>query len=108
MLVSEARKGETVFDLAASSAERLATTAGAARSESWIAAQEALTAAVAARRPTADAIGDIDELSASALQNHGGLSPRDLRAINDAADEIATIDDKQAQRIARIQKRLGL
>src|SRR6476659_6887204 len=48
-------------------AEQLASAAGAPQSESWIAAQEALSAAIAARKPTATALGDIDALGASKL-----------------------------------------
>jgi hypothetical protein len=107
-LVQQARSGDAAFDAAASSAERAAASAGAAQSESWIAAQEALTAAIAARRPTPIALGDIDELGAAALQSRGGLAPSDLLAIRRAAEEVSVIDQRQAQRIARIQRRLGL
>src|SRR3954454_6430971 len=41
-LVHQARSGQAAFDAAAASAERLAGSAGAPRSEGWIAAQEAL------------------------------------------------------------------
>ena len=67
-LVEQARSGNSAFDDAASQAERLASTAAAPQSESWIVAQDALTAAIAARRPTAEALGDIDEIAATALQ----------------------------------------
>jgi hypothetical protein len=106
-LVNQAHGGDAAFEGAASLAERLAAGAGAPQSESWIAAQEALTAAIAARRPTATALGDIDELAALALQTQGGLAPNDLIAIDRAAAEVAAIDQRQAQRIASIQRRLG-
>jgi hypothetical protein len=106
-LVTQARSGEGSFDTAASSAERLAVTAGAPQSESWIVAQEALTAAIAARKPTANALGDIDALGATALQKQGGLAPADLAAIQRASAEVAAIDTRQASRIDAIQKRLG-
>ena len=61
-------------------AERLTGSAGAAQSESWIAAQEALTAAIGARKPIAKALGDIDALGADRLQTQGGLAPNDLAA----------------------------
>src|SRR5690349_15387248 len=84
-LVGEARSGNASFDSAASEAERLAGSAGAPQSEGWIAAQQALTAAIAARQPTAQALGDIDELAANALQNQRGIAPNDLAAIQSAA-----------------------
>ena len=107
-LVDQAQSGDAAFDEAASVAERLAGGAGPPRSESWIAAQEALTAAIAARRPTATAMGDIDEIGATALQNQAGIAPNDFAAIKSAAAKVGAIDSRQADRVASIQKRLGL
>jgi hypothetical protein len=107
-LIDQAQSGDAAFDGAASVAERLAGGAGPPRSESWIAAQEALTAAIAARRPTATAMGDIDEIGATALQNQAGIAPNDFAAIKSAAAKVGAIDSRQADRIASIQKRLGL
>ena len=107
-LVDAARNGNAAFDAAASEAERLAASAGAPQSEGWIAAQEALTAAIAARKPTATALGDIDALAASALQTQGGLAPNDLAAINRAQEDVGALDARQAIRIDAVQKRLGI
>jgi hypothetical protein len=106
-LVDQARAGEADFGPAAAEAERLAAIAGASQSESWIAAQEALSAAIAARKPTALAEADIDALGATALQTQGGIAPNDLDAINKAASEVLKIARGQTDRIAAIQKRLG-
>jgi hypothetical protein len=106
-LVDQARSGDAAFEAAAATAERLASAAGAAQSESWIAAQEALSAAIAARKPTALAQSDIDALGATALQTHGGIAPNDLKAIQDAAAEVTTISRTQTDRIAAIQHRLA-
>ena len=67
-----------------------------------------LTAAVAARRATAQALGDIDEIAATSLQNQRGIAPNDLAAIQGAASEVAALDNRQAERINAIQQRLGL
>ena len=107
-LIDQAQSGDAAFDGAASVAERLAGGAGPPRSESWIAAQEALTAAIAARRPTATAMGDIDEIGATALQNQAGIAPNDFAAIKSAAAKVGAIDSRQADRVASIQNRLGL
>jgi hypothetical protein len=107
-LVAQARSGEAAFDGPASEAERLATSAGAPQSDNWIEAQEALTAAIAARKPTATALADIDDLGGNALQTNGGIAPNDLAAIKSAADQVSAIDRRQAERIDAIQKRLGL
>ena len=105
-LVAQARSGDAAFQPAAAEAERLASAAGERQSESWIAAQEALSAAIAAREPTADALGDIDALGASKLQVQAGLAPNDLAAIQSAAGEVRAIDQRQADMIAAIRGRL--
>jgi hypothetical protein len=107
-LVAAAESGDASFDAAASQAEGLAASAGAPKSESWIAAEEALTAAIAARKPTATALGDIDTLAATALQTQGGIAPNDLNAIQSAAAHVASIDQRQAERVKALQQRLGL
>lgn len=106
-LVAAARDGDLAFDGAASQAERLAANAGAPQSEAWIAAEEALTAAIAARKPTATALGDIDALAASALQTNGGIAPNDLAAIKSTQSEIEALDARQSARIDAVQKQLG-
>jgi hypothetical protein len=106
-LVSIAHAATGDFDRAADLAEQAATHAGPAPGEGWIAAQQALSAAVAARRPVATALADIDALGASALQTQGGVAPNDLAAIQAAASEIGAIDRAQAGRIDAIQRRLG-
>jgi hypothetical protein len=73
-----------------------------------VAAQEALSAAVAAAGPTRIALGDIDGLGAAALQRQGGIAPNDLAAIKSAQAEVAALDERQSERIRAIQRRLGL
>lgn len=107
-LVAQARNGDAAFQPAAVEAERLSATAGAAQSESWISAQQALTAAIAARGPTVAAIGDIDALGANKLQIQGGLAPADLAAIQSAGAEVSALDNREAAAIKAIQGRLGL
>jgi len=106
-LVIEARKGDVAFQPAAEAAERLAGSAGPPQSESWIAAQQALSAAVAARAPTARAMGDVDSISAQMLKSQGGIAPNDLKAIDEAAGIVGEMDQRQSAVIARIQARLG-
>jgi len=106
-LVSEARVGDAAFAPAIASAEHLAGSAAGRGSESWIAAQEALTAAIAARRPTATALSDIDELGGERLQKQGGMAPADAAAIEAAAADVGAIDQRQADRVDAVRKRLG-
>ncbi|GAA3892951.1 hypothetical protein GCM10022276_10180 [Sphingomonas limnosediminicola] len=107
-LVSTARGADAAFQSAADTAERLAANAGGPQSEGWIAAQEALSSAIAATGPTRLALGDIDGLGATKLQSQGGLAPSDLAAIKDAGAEVGALDARQAARIKAIQLRLGV
>jgi hypothetical protein len=107
-LVGQARSGDSASAGAAAEAQRLASSAGAPQTEGWIAAEVALTAAIAAREPTTRALGDIDALGATALQVQGGLAPNDLAAIQSAGAEVGAIDQRQAERIKAIQQRLGI
>ena len=107
-LVDQARAGDAAFEPAASEAERLAATAGAPQTESWIAAEQALSAAIAAGRATAIALADVDSLGANALQTQGGIAPNDLKAIQTAAAEVSGIARRHADRVDAVQKRLGI
>ncbi len=107
-LVAQAQSGDAAFAPLAERAEQLASGAGAPQSESWTVAQEALSAAVAARGPTARALGDIDALGADALQRQGGMAPADLAAVQEAGQRVAAIDRRQTARVDAIQRRLGL
>lgn len=107
-LVNQAHSGDAAFRPLAEAADRLSASAGAPQSEGWITAQEALSAAVAARDPTVNAMGDIDALGATMLQTQGGLAPADLAAIQNAGAEVSAIDQRQAEAIAAIQRRLGI
>jgi hypothetical protein len=106
-LLAQARAGDADFAPLVQRAEQSAASAGPRGSESWLAAQQDLSAASAARGPTARALSDIDALGADALQSQGGLAPADLAAIKRAAEEVAAIDRRQAARIASISARLG-
>ena len=107
-LIDQAQAGDAAFADAAADAERLAASAGSAQSESWVAAQQALSAAQAARGPTTRALGDIDGLAASALEQSGGIAAGNLAAIQAAAARVSEIDRRQSERIEAIEARLGV
>jgi hypothetical protein len=107
-LVSQAHDGDAAFQPIAANADRVTQNAGAPQSEGWIAAQEAVSAAIAARGPTARALGDIDAIGAVALQTNRGIAPNDLAAIQSAAAEVGALDRRQAERIKALQQRLGI
>jgi hypothetical protein len=107
-LVSQARDGDAAFQSAAADAERLAGAAGSPQSESWVSAQEALSVAIAAAGPTRIALSDMDAIGVNALQTQGGIAPKDLAAIKSAGAQVGALDQRQADRINAIQRRLGL
>ena len=106
-LVSQAQSGDSAFRNAAAIAERLAAAAGAPQSESWIAAQQALSQAHAARAPTTRAMADIDSIAAETMAARGGIPAADLAAIQASAAEVAAIERSQAARMEALQARLG-
>ena len=106
-LVAQAHAGDEAFRAAADVAERLAGAAGAPQSESWIVAQQALSAAVAARAPVTIAMGEIDALVAARIQQTGGIDREDLAALERAAAQVAEIDAREAALIDRLQAQLG-
>ncbi len=106
-LIASARSGEAGFEAAIANARRAAESAGARESESWIVAQEALSAAVAAREPAAMAISEIDTIGAELLVAQGGLAPADQAAIENAAEIVGAISRSQAEAIAAVQARLA-
>ena len=106
-LVTQARSSDAAFQPAAAEAQRLAEVAGAPQTETWIAAEQALSRAIASRDATVHALGDIDALGGSRLQANTGLAPNDLEAIKNAGAEVGAIDDRQARMIKAIQDRLA-
>ena len=106
-LVDQARQGDSAFQAAAGEAERLAAAAGDPQTESWVVAQQALSAAVAAREAVTQALGDIDGLGSVELASKGSVSPADQAALAAAAATVGEIDRRQADLIDRLQRRLG-
>ena len=106
-LLGQALAGDTLFDQAIPEAERLVGEAGHAQSEGWVAAQEALSRAIAARRPTVEALSEIDSLGADRLQANAGMAPSDLEAIKRAGAQVGEIDQRQARTIKKLQDRLA-
>ena len=105
-LVGQAEAGDAQFRAAAPSAREAAASAGARESESWVAAQQALSALISVRGPVTRALGDIDALGAARIQRLGGIAAADMRAIQAAAARVAEIDRRHASLIDELQSRL--
>jgi hypothetical protein len=106
-LVSTVRGGSAEFETHAAEASRLARAAGPTASESWIAAQQALSRLVSHYGLTTRAAADIDELAASRLRSQGWIAPADREAVAAAAAEVGAISQSQAATIARIRESLA-
>lgn len=105
--VSAARGGTAEFNSLARSAEALATAAGPRQSESWIAAQQALSALGAQHGVTTNAAAQVDEIAADRIDATRWLVPATRAAIEAAAAEVGAINDHQNATIDRLGKRLG-
>ena len=106
-LVAEARAGAPAFDMREAEATRLAAAAGPVSSESWVAAQQALSRLVEQFGVTTRVAADIDGLASARLESNRWISPADRQAIESAASAVAAIGEPQAAAVARIRERLA-
>jgi hypothetical protein len=106
-LVAEARAGVAMFETRQAVAERLAAAAGPTASESWVAAQQALSLLIEQYGVTTRVAANIDELGSSRLQGERWIRPADQQAIAAAAAEVGAISDRQAAAIDRLKNQLA-
>ena len=107
VLAETVRAAAPQFNAQDSEATRLAAAAGPMASESWIAAQQALSRLVEQHGVTTRAAGDIDALAASRLEGQHWIRPADREAIEAAAAEVASINIPQAEAIRRLASQLA-
>jgi len=100
--VAQARSGVSGFDKELAAAERAVATAGAPGSESWIAAQQAVSRVEAARAVTTRALGELDSFSVSQA-NARALSDADLARLAEATAEVQAIATRQSEALNRLQ-----
>ena len=105
-LVETARAAAPPFNAQQSEAARLAAAAGPMASESWIAAQQALSRLVDQHGVTTRAAGDIDALAGNRLEAQHWIRPADREAIAAAAAEVGSINNAQAEAIQRLTSQL--
>lgn len=106
-LVGQARSGVAAFDARRADAERLAASAGPIASESWVAAEQALSLLVEQYGVTTRAAADIDALGSSRIQGQRWIRPADQQAIAAAAAEVAAISGRQSEAISRLKDQLA-
>lgn len=105
--VASARGGTAAFNALARRAEALAAAAGPRQSESWVVAQQALSALGAQHGVTTSAAADIDALAAERIDAARWLVPATQAAIAAAAAEVGAISDAQRAILVRLTARLG-
>jgi hypothetical protein len=106
-LVDTARAGVPRFNAQETEATRLSAAAGPTESESWIAAQQALSRLVEQHGVTTRVAADIDALAANRLEGQHWIRPADQQAIAAAAAEVGAINSAQAADIARLNAQLA-
>jgi hypothetical protein len=100
-LVAAGRRGQAEFDREVAAARAAVGRAGAAGSDSWVEAQQAISRAEAARSATAKAISDLDALAVEQSRTRP-LSPGDLDRIREAVAQLQAVADAQGQELARL------
>lgn len=106
-LVDVARAGTSAFETQEVQATRLAAAAGPMASESWIAAQQALSILIERYGVTTKAAADIDALASDRLERQHWIRPADQRAISAAAADVAAISNSQGATIERLKEQLA-
>ncbi len=97
--VNAAQAGDVEFNRALSSARSTAQGAGASGSESWIAAQMAISALERSRRPVKAAMSDLDGALRAVLS---GPPSEDLALVEGAMRKVETIDARQNEAMAAL------
>jgi hypothetical protein len=106
-LLGEVRSAEPAFATREAEAGRLAAAAGPTASESWIAAEQALSRLIEQHGVTTRAAADIDALASTRLERDRWISPADRGAIEAAAAEVGLINSRQAEAIDRLNNQLA-
>ena len=100
-LIAQARAGDRDFESAYPPAAAAAAAAGPPESDGWVAAQEAISRAEAARAATMRALGDLDSLAIERAAVP--TSDSDLAAIAAAVAEVERIAAAQQRRMDRLR-----
>mgnify|MGYP003289485546 CR=1 FL=1 len=101
-LLDEARASAAAFAAAEPGARSAAAAAGPAQSESWIAAQLALSELERTRAPFTRAFAELDELR-SARAKDASSSPADIAALEAAAAELHGLAERQVEALDSIR-----
>ena len=104
-LLSGARQGQREFSAALARAKASVSRAGAAGSESWIAAQSDISVLEAARARTSDAAAELDRLLLA--RSEQPTSESDQEALRAASAEVAQLEQAQQAELGRLRGSLS-
>lgn len=103
-LVARAEAGQSAFAALLPKAESAASAAGPDGSESWIAAQQLVSALESARAPSPGALAELDALMATRLKDGNEAGLTELQA---ADQQVAALVEAQQHDIDRIRARIA-
>jgi predicted small lipoprotein YifL len=101
-LLAEARAGNTAFERDYDAAARTASRAGPEGSDSWMAAQQAVSRVEAARGRTGNAVAELHQLVVTRADRP--ISPDDQAALEAAIDQADGIVAAQQARLNRLSR----
>jgi len=102
-LRQQAARGEQAFDAAYGPAEAAVRAAGPQGSETWVAAEQAISRLEAARAETTGALAQLDQLSAGRADMP--TNPDDMAAIAGIMAVVQDIADRQQARVDALRRR---
>lgn len=103
--IAQAQAGDRDFHTALPAAEEAVRHAGAAGSDRWIQAQQAISRAEAGETPTTRALAELDRY-ATDRANAKPLSNGDLARLQAATAEVQRLSNAEHAEIARLQRAL--
>jgi hypothetical protein len=106
-LVEQSRQGQQQFETALGAADAQVARAGAAGSESWIAAQQAVSRLESARTPTVNALAELDAMAKTRAEAGIATAQADLGAIGSAEEQVRALAEAQEREISRLGSALS-
>ena len=103
-LLTQVREGQNAFAAILPRARQAAAAAGTEASESWITAQQLLSAAESARAPSTRALGELDMLIAARVYEGSDVGLIELQA---AQVEAAGLVEEQQRAIDALRERIS-
>jgi hypothetical protein len=105
-LLAAGRAGDAAFGEALAAAQPLVAKAGGTGSDSWIAAQQAVSRAVSARSATLSALADLDAFAIDQAKQ-GPVSTADAERFVAGIQALQALSDRQQDQLSALQNGLS-